>query len=63
MKKTAYNSTFAIGGASCLKDTSVIAKSFVLRIKFSGKKTAHRKCAKRYKQSEKQHSKQIKLSK
>ena len=48
MKKTAYNSTFAIGGASCLKDTSVIAKSFVLRIKFSGKKTAHRKCAKRY---------------
>ncbi len=33
----AYNSTFAIGGASCSADSFAVAESFVLRIKFSGK--------------------------
>jgi hypothetical protein len=44
----AYNSTFAIGGVSCSADSFVVAESFVLRIKFSGKNPAHRKSAKRY---------------
>ena len=47
MRKTAYNSTFAIGGVSCSVDSLVVAESFVLRIKFSGKNPAHRKSAKR----------------
>jgi len=34
---TAGNNTFAIGGVSCSADTFVVAESFVLRIKFSGK--------------------------
>jgi hypothetical protein len=46
-EKTAYNSTFAIGGVSCSADSLVVAESFVLRIKFSGKNPAHRKSAKR----------------
>jgi hypothetical protein len=41
------NSTFAIGGVSCSADSLVVAESFVLRIKFSGKNPAHRKSAKR----------------
>ena len=45
--KTAGNSTFAIGGVSCSADSLVVAESFVLRIKFSGKNPAHRKSAKR----------------
>jgi len=44
----AANSTFAIGGVSFSADSLVVAESFVLRIKFSGKKPAHRKSAKRY---------------
>ena len=44
----AGNSTFAIGGVSCSADSLVVAESFVLRIKFSGKNRAHRKSAKRY---------------
>jgi len=44
----AGNSTFAIGGVSCSADSLVVAESFVLRIKFSGKNPAHRKSAKRY---------------
>jgi len=44
----AGNSTFAIGGVSFSADSLVVAESFVLRIKFSGKKPAHRKSAKRY---------------
>ena len=44
-----HNSTFAIGGVSCSADSLVVAESFVLRIKFSGKNPAHRKSAKRYK--------------
>jgi len=47
-RKTAYNSTFAIGGVSCSADSLVVAKSFVLRINISGKNPAHRKSAKRY---------------
>jgi hypothetical protein len=44
-RKAAYNSTFAIGGVSCSADSLVVAESFVLRIKFSGKNPAHRKSA------------------
>ena len=47
-KITTANSTFAIGGVSCSADSLVVAESFVLRIKFSGKNPAHRKSAKRY---------------
>jgi hypothetical protein len=43
----APNSTFAIGGVSCSAASLVVAESFVLRIKFSGKNPAHRKSAKR----------------
>jgi hypothetical protein len=35
--KPAGNSTFAIGGVSCSADSLVVAKSSVLRMKFSGK--------------------------
>jgi len=48
---TAANSTFAIGGVSCSADSLVVAESFVLRIKFSGKNPAHRKSAKRWQQA------------
>jgi len=48
-----HNSTFAIGGVSCSADSLVVAESFVLRIKFSGKNPAHRKSAKRYNQATK----------
>ncbi len=47
-RRAACNSTFAIGGVSCSADSLVVAESFVLRIKFSGKNPAHRKSAKRY---------------
>ena len=47
-RKTTANSTFAIGGVSFSADSLVVAESFVLRIKFSGKNPAHRKSAKRY---------------
>jgi hypothetical protein len=43
----AHNSTFAIGGVSCSAESFVVAESFVLRIKFSGKNPAHRKSANR----------------
>ena len=46
-KATSANSTFAIGGVSCSADSLVVAESFVLRIKFSGKNPAHRKSANR----------------
>jgi len=49
-RTAAHNSTFAIGGVSYSADSFVVAESFVLRIKFSGKNPAHRKSAKRYKQ-------------
>ena len=47
-RTTPYNSTFAIGGASCSADSLAVAESFVLRIKFNGKNPAHRKSANRY---------------
>jgi hypothetical protein len=46
-RRAATNSTFAIGGVSSPFDSFVVAESFVLRIKFSGKNPAHRKSAKR----------------
>ena len=49
-RKTPYNSTFAIGGASCTADSLVVAESFVLRINISSENPAHRKSAKRYSQ-------------
>jgi len=42
-----HNSTFAIGGVSYPADSFVVAESFVLRKKFSGKNPAHRKSANR----------------
>ena len=48
LPQVSFNSTFAIGGVSCSADSFEVAESFVLRIKFSGKKPAHRKSAKRY---------------
>jgi len=47
-RKTAGNSTFAIGGVSSSADTFVVAESSVLRTSICGKNPAHRKSAKRY---------------
>jgi hypothetical protein len=47
-RKTAYNSTLAIGGVSSPLDSFVVQQSSVLRIKFSAEKPAHRQSAKRY---------------
>ncbi len=47
-RKTAANSTFAIGGVSCSADSFVVAVSSVLRINICAEKPAHRKSAKRY---------------
>jgi hypothetical protein len=46
-RKTAYNSTFAIGGVSCSVDSFVVTESLVLRINICAEKPAHRKSAKR----------------
>lgn len=51
LESRTHNSTFAIGGVSCSADSFVVAESFVLRIKFSGKNPAHRKSANRYQQA------------
>jgi len=48
MRKTAYNSTLAIGGVSSPIDSFVVQQSSVLRIKFSAEKPAHRQSANRY---------------
>lgn len=51
-KSPAAKSTFAIGGVSCSAGSLVVAESFVLHIKFSGKKPAQFKLkAKRYAQT------------
>ena len=47
-RKTAHNSTFAIGGVSYSADSFVVAESSVLRINICGENPAHRKSAKRY---------------
>ena len=44
---TAHNSTFAIGGVSCSKDSFVVNQTFVFQNKFCGKSPAHRKSANR----------------
>ena len=46
-RKTAYNSTFAIGGVSYSADSFVVAESSVLHINICGKNPSHRKSAKR----------------
>lgn len=46
-RATTANSTLAIGGVSSPLDSFVVAESFVLRIKISGEKPAHRQSAKR----------------
>lgn len=48
MKARRHNSTFAIGGVTCSADSLMVAESFVLRTKFSGKNPAHHKSVKRY---------------
>ena len=40
IKLTAYNSTFAIGGVSCSKDSFVGNQTLVFQIKFCGKSPA-----------------------
>ena len=50
MKLTAGNSTFAIGGVSCSKDSFVVNQTLVFQIKFCGKSPALRVAAKRYQQ-------------
>ncbi len=47
VERAAANSTFAIGGVSSSADSFVVVESFVLRMNICGKKTAHRKSAKR----------------
>ncbi len=47
-RKTTANGKFALGGVSYSTDSLVVAVSFVLPIKFSGKIPAHRKSAKLY---------------
>lgn len=44
-KKTAANSTYAIGGVSFSADSFVVTGSSVLRMNFCAKKPAHRKSA------------------
>uniref|UniRef100_UPI00404A0B9D hypothetical protein n=1 Tax=Gelidibacter sp. TaxID=2018083 RepID=UPI00404A0B9D len=61
-RTTTGNSTFAIGGVSCSADSLVVAESFVLRFKFSGKNPAHRKSAKRCVQYERTSGNSGKLS-
>ena len=47
-KKTATNSTLAIGGVSSPVESFVVAESSVLRTNFCAEKPAHRQSAKRY---------------
>ena len=48
MRKTAYNSTLAIGGVPSPLESLVVAESSVLRTNFCTKKPALRQSAKRY---------------
>jgi len=50
-KTPAGNSTYPKGGVSCSADSFVVAKSSVLRMKFSGKNPALRVAANRYLQA------------
>ena len=49
-RKTAYNSTLAIGGVSSPLDSFVVAESSVLRTNIFAEKPAHCQSAKRYRQ-------------
>ena len=49
-RKTAHNSTFAIGGVSYSADSFVVAESSVLRINICGKNRQLLIAAKRYSQ-------------
>ena len=50
-RKSAANSTLAIGGVSSPLDSFVVAENSVLRTNFCAKKPAHRQSAKRYVQA------------
>lgn len=50
-RKTAYNSTLAIGGVSSPLDSFVVTESSVLRTNFCAENPAHRQSANRYTQS------------
>lgn len=47
-RRTAYNSTFAIGVVSCSADSHSVIESSVLRMNFCAEKPTHRKAAKLY---------------
>jgi hypothetical protein len=47
-RKSAANSTLAIGGVSSPLDSFVVVESSVLRINFCAEKPVHRQAAKRY---------------
>jgi hypothetical protein len=47
-KQRRHNSILAIGGIPSPLDSFLVAESFVLSIKLSGKKPAHHKPEKRY---------------
>jgi hypothetical protein len=47
IRKTAYNSTLAIGGVSSPLDSFVVAESSRLRTNFCAENPAHRQSAKR----------------
>ena len=47
-KTTGYNSTLAIGGVSCSKDSFWVNQKLVFQIKFCGKSPALRVAATRY---------------
>ena len=48
--KPSANSTFAIGGVTCLYDTFLVKESAVLRVNIYAEKPAERKAANRYTQ-------------
>jgi len=47
-RKTAYNSTLAIGGVSCSENSFGLGESLYLRMSICAGEPAHRKSAKRY---------------
>jgi hypothetical protein len=48
IKARRHNSTLAIGGVSCSKDSFVVIETFVLLMNFYGETPALRVAAKRY---------------
>lgn len=47
-RRAAHNSTFAIGGVSCISKSFVLDEILYLQINICGGKPAHRKSAERY---------------